>query len=71
MASHQRFKKKYDLPFTLLADVDGDLCTAFGVPDETGSKRSTFLLDGSGKVLRAWPKVSVGGHAAEVLSAIP
>jgi peroxiredoxin Q/BCP len=75
VASHQKFKEKYDIPFRLLADVDSKLCDAFGVIVEKnmygkvtqGVQRSTFLIDGSGKILKVWPKVAVEGHAEDVL----
>ncbi len=65
VASHQKFKAKYDLPFALLADVDSKLCDTFGV---TG--RSTFLIGADGTIQTVWPKVSVEGHAQAVLDAI-
>jgi thioredoxin-dependent peroxiredoxin len=64
--SHQRFKKKYSIPFALLADVDSQLYDALGV-----KARSTFLIDGSGRIERVWPKVNVEEHAEEVLAALP
>lgn len=78
VASHQKFKAKYDLPFTLLADTDQALCDAFDVIGEKnmygkkvkGVIRSTFLVDAKGKILKVWPKVKVDGHAAEVLASI-
>ena len=78
VASHQRFKTKYDIPFTLLADVDSMLCDAFDVIVEKnmygkksrGIARSTFLFDAAGKLVHVWPKVSVEGHAEDVLSKI-
>lgn len=78
VASHQRFKAKYDIPFTLLADVDSSLCNAFDVIVEKnmygkkskGIARSTFLFDAAGKLVHVWPKVSVEGHAEDVLSKI-
>ncbi len=77
-ASHRRFKAKYDIPFPLLADVDSVLCDAFGVIVEKnmygkttrGVQRSTFLFDAAGKLVHVWPKVSVDGHAEDVLSKI-
>jgi peroxiredoxin Q/BCP len=77
--SHKKFKEKYDIPFTLLADVDSQLCNAFGVIVEKnmygkkslGIQRSTFLIDPSGKIVRVWPKVNVEGHADDVLAALP
>jgi peroxiredoxin Q/BCP len=78
VASHQRFKAKYEIPFRLLADVDSELCNAFGVIVEKnmygkksmGVQRSTFLFDAKGKLVHVWPKVSVNGHAEDVLSKI-
>jgi peroxiredoxin Q/BCP len=76
VASHQKFKAKYGIPFTLLADVDSELCNAFGVIVEKnmygkkslGVQRSTFLFDRTGKLVHVWPKVDVAGHAEDVLS---
>jgi peroxiredoxin Q/BCP len=65
VASHQRFKEKYAIPYRLLADVDSHVYEAFGV-----TRRSTFLIDASGSIVRAWPRVTVEGHADEVLAAI-
>ena len=75
--SHRRFKEKYMLPFRLLADVDSQLCNAFGViVDENvygknAIQRSTFLFDRSGTLIYVWPKVTVLDHAIEVLKALP
>jgi peroxiredoxin Q/BCP len=79
VASHHKFKEKYNLPFRLLADVDSKLCDAFGVIVEKnmygktsmGIQRSTFLFDASGKLVQVWPKVSVDGHAEDVFSRLP
>jgi peroxiredoxin Q/BCP len=76
--SHQRFKKKYSIPFELLADTESKLCDAFGVIVEKnmygkkskGIARSTFLIDGEGTIVKVWPKVSVDEHADEVLSTL-
>ena len=76
--SHAKFKAKYQLPFALLADPDKAVLTAYGAWGEklmygkpvTGVIRSTFLIDRDGKVARVWPKVSVKGHADEVLAAL-
>lgn len=77
--SHQKFKKKYEFPFQLLADTESKLCDAFGVIVEKnmygkkslGVQRSTFLIDPKGKIVKVWPKVSVEGHAEEVLASLP
>jgi len=64
--SHQRFKRKYSIPFTLLADTESRLYEALGV-----NARSTFLVDESGQILKVWPKVKVDTHAEEVLASLP
>ena len=75
MKSHDKFREKYNLPFALASDEAGSTIEAFGAWGEKsmygkkymGIVRSTFLIDKSGKVAKSWPKVSVTGHAAEVL----
>lgn len=77
IASQKKFKEKYGLPFHLLADTDSKICDAFGVIVEKnmygkksmGIQRATFVVE-KGKVVRVWPKVTVEGHAAEVLSSL-
>jgi peroxiredoxin Q/BCP len=76
--SHRRFKEKFSIPFELLADTESKLCDAFGVIVERnmygkkskGIARSTFLIDGSGKIVKVWPKVNVDEHADEVLASL-
>jgi peroxiredoxin Q/BCP len=78
LASHEKFKAKYEFPFDLLSDGDEALCQLFDVIKEKnmygkkvlGVERSTFLIDAEGKLRREWRKVSAKGHAAEVLAAI-
>ncbi len=75
--SHDKFKEKYCLPFPLGSDEDGSVCEAYGVWVEKsmygkkymGVQRATFLIDGKGIIRNVWPKVSVEGHAKEVLEA--
>ena len=75
--SHQKFRKKYDLTIRLGADPDKAVATAYGVWVEKsiygrkymGVERSTFLIDGKGRIAKSWPKVKVPGHADEVLAA--
>ena len=75
--SHDKFKAKFDLNFPLAADPDLKAIKAFDVWRERirdgqttmGVERSTFLIDESGKIARAWRKVDVDGHADEVLAA--
>jgi thioredoxin-dependent peroxiredoxin len=76
-ASHEKFKAKYGLPFTLASDETGAVVEAYGSWVEKsrygriymGIDRSTFLIDGDGIVRRVWRKVSVPDHVAEVLEA--
>jgi len=78
VSSHDKFKEKQNLNFTLVSDGDGTLCEAFGVWVEKsmygkkymGIERATFLADENGVVRRVWRKVKVPGHAAEVLEAV-
>lgn len=74
-ARHQKFKEKYQLPFTLLADVNGDVCEAYGVINKKslfgrsflGIQRSTFLIDEQGIIRAIWRKVKVTDHSQQVL----
>lgn len=73
-----KFKDKFDLPFTLLADVDHKAAEDYGVWKEKsmygkkymGVERTTFVIDPKGVVKKVFPKVKVDGHAEEVLAAI-
>ena len=77
VASHDKFKKKHDLPFILASDTDGNVTEKYGVWVEKsmygrkymGIDRSTFLIDKDGVVRNIWHKVKVPGHIAEVLKA--
>jgi thioredoxin-dependent peroxiredoxin len=77
VASHDKFTAKESLPFPLLADADEKLCKLFDVIKQKslygrkylGVERSTFLLDGTGRLAQEWRKVKVPGHAEEVLEA--
>jgi peroxiredoxin Q/BCP len=72
--SHQKFKKRYDLPFTLLADTEHAVAEAYGVWKEKsmfgkkymGIERTTFLIDPKGRVAHVFEKVTPTGHAQEV-----
>jgi len=73
-----RFKAKYDLKVILASDEPEDVTEAWGVwvqkklygREYMGIERATFLIDGAGVVRRVWRKVSVKGHASEVLAAV-
>lgn len=71
VASHARFAREHDLPFPLLADVDGALARAFGVRQHLGmDSRVTFVLDGEGVVRSVFREVDPGVHAEEILAEI-
>ena len=78
-ASHVRFKEKYSLPFTLLADPDHQVAERYGVWVEKttfgkksmGIKRSTFVIDADGRVAKALYGVKPEGQAERVLAALP
>jgi peroxiredoxin Q/BCP len=71
------FKAKYKLVIPLASDERHDMLEAYGAWGEKsmygrtfrGVLRTTFLIDGSGRIARIWPKVKVEGHAEEVLEA--
>jgi thioredoxin-dependent peroxiredoxin len=78
VGKHDKFKAKYDLPFTLGADEDGAVTEAYGVWVEKsmygrksmGIERATFLIGKDGKIAKVWRKVKVPGHVDEVLEAV-
>ena len=74
----KKFKEKYDLPYTLLADPDKKTVNAYGVLKEKnmygnkvmGIERTTFVINKKGKIAKIFPKVSPQGHAEEVLASL-
>lgn len=78
LKSHANFAAKMGFPFPLISDSDERLCAQFGVirmknmygKKVRGIERSTFLIDGAGKLAREWRGVKVPGHAQEVLDAV-
>lgn len=76
--SHTKFKTKYELPFTLLADTEKEIVNAYGVWQEKsmygrkymGVVRTTFIIDEKGKITHIFEKVKVKGHVDEVLTAL-
>ncbi|WP_082221334.1 peroxiredoxin [Herbaspirillum chlorophenolicum] len=78
LKSHENFKGKLDMPFELISDPDETLCTMFDVmkmknmygKQVRGVERSTFVIDGSGKVVKEWRGVKVPAHVDEVLAFI-
>ncbi len=76
--SHEKFAAKYDLPFPLLSDPDASVSTAYGVYKEKtnygrkymGIERSTFVIDGDGRISRIFRNVKVDGHVEKVLDEV-
>jgi thioredoxin-dependent peroxiredoxin len=78
IASHAKFKKKFQLPFPLLADVGHKVCDLYGVwgpkksfgKEYEGVMRTTFLIDGNGSIVKVFENVRPAEHSAEVLTAL-
>jgi peroxiredoxin Q/BCP len=78
VAAHDKFKAKYQLPFTLAADIEGKIVEQYGAWVEKtlygrkymGIDRCTFLIDGAGTICGIWHKVKVKGHVEAVLAAV-
>jgi thioredoxin-dependent peroxiredoxin len=78
MASHEKFKQNFELPFELIADTEEKLCHMFGVVKNKimygkkvkGIERSTFLIDAEGVLRGEWRGIKVAGHVDEVLKAV-
>ena len=76
--SHTKFKEKYHLPFTLLADEDHKVCELYGVwgrkkmmgREYDGVFRTTFLIDAHGKLVKVFEAVKPAEHSKEVLAAL-
>jgi thioredoxin-dependent peroxiredoxin len=76
--SHTRFREKYELPFTLLADTDHALATKYGVWVEKknygrtywGNERTTFVIGEDGRIRKILPRVKPAEHVAQVLQLI-
>lgn len=74
--SHQQFRDKFELPFTLLADPEHKVADAYGVYGSKtfkehkymGVDRATFIIGPDGALAKVWPEVNPQGHAEEVLS---
>ncbi|MGL4279839.1 MAG: peroxiredoxin [Albidovulum sp.] len=75
--AHDKFCRKHGLGIILASDEGSDMSERYGVWGEKsmygktflGIERTTFLIDGTGRIARIWPKVKVNGHAEEVLDA--
>ncbi len=75
---HDKFRDKHSLNVILVSDEETTICEDYGVWKEKsmygktymGIERTTFLIDGSGKIAAHWPKVKAAGHAAIVLERV-
>ena len=75
---HTKFIAKHDLPFSLLADTEHEVCEQYGVwvlkkmfgKEYYGIERSTFLIDKEGNIVKEWRKVKVKDHNEEVKAAL-
>ena len=75
---HDKFIAKHGLNVTLVSDAESDICETYGTWAEKsmygkkyfGIERTTFLIDGEGRIARVWNKVKVPGHVEEVLAAL-
>jgi len=78
IASHEKFKQKFNYTIDLISDEDESLCNQFDViklkklygKEYMGIVRSTFVINPNGEILKQWDKVKVDGHAEEVLGFI-
>jgi len=76
--SHAKFKAKYELPFTLLADPEHEVLESYGAwglkksfgREYEGVLRTTFLIDGDGQILKVFKKVKPAEHSTEILSVL-
>ena len=76
VASHEQFRDKFELPFTLLADTDHAVSEAFGVygkqqfrdVEYMGVTRATFIIAKDGTIAKVWPQVNPNGHGEDVLA---
>ncbi len=76
--SHGKFREKYDLPFTLLADTTHEVADRYGVWKEKsrygrtywGNERTTFVIGEDGRIERVFPRVKPEQHAEQVLAAL-
>jgi peroxiredoxin Q/BCP len=75
---HSKFKKKYQLPFTLLADEDHTVCELYGVwgkkrfrgREYMGVLRTTYLIDSKGEIVKVFENVKPSDHSSEVIEAL-
>lgn len=67
-ASHQQFTSKFNLPFPLLADVDGSITKAYDVDGGGYAKRVTYVIDGNGVITKVYDSVKTDTHATDILA---
>ncbi|HSE56834.1 MAG TPA: peroxiredoxin [Candidatus Paceibacterota bacterium] len=67
VASHKKFKEKYNLPFELLSDTEGAVIETYGAANGTSTKRISYLVDPNGIIAKAYEQVTPATHAETVL----
>jgi peroxiredoxin Q/BCP len=78
LQSHERFARRFRLPFPLLADPERRIIRAYGAENPNpllrwlglGTRRITYLIGPDGRIVEVWPRAGTAGHAAEVLAAL-
>jgi peroxiredoxin Q/BCP len=78
ISSHKKFAEKYDIPFILLSDSDGSVCSLYNVLKEKnmygkismGIERSTFIADENGIIKKIFRKIKVDGHIDEIIKTL-
>jgi len=67
--SHQKFSAEYKLPFTLLSDTEKKVAEMYGVKNKNGGiNRTTYLIDGDGKILHIFDKVDTANHSSQIMA---
>ncbi|NJK34131.1 MAG: peroxiredoxin [Oscillatoriales cyanobacterium SM2_2_1] len=71
VTAHQQFSQKFNLPFPLLADIDGSIIRAYGVQrpgyDQPFASRVTYVINGAGEIIRVYESVQTETHATDIL----
>lgn len=68
--SHKKFAEKYNLPFNLLSDTEKKVINLYGVKGLIGAKRTTFIIDKNGKIIKIFQKVNAAQHGKELLETL-
>ncbi len=69
-SSHEQFKEKFQLPFTLLSDADGKMISMYGAQGSQGTDRISYLINPEGRIVKVYEKVIPEHHAGEVMDEV-